>query len=475
MTDVHRDEGSDAGTGNPFRTSQREPRTETGSSADRPTTVRYSLLAGLALAAASAYLTRTCIAVANTTIQKELNFSNERMGLILGAFAAGYMWLQIPGGWLADRFGPRAVLSGLSVAWSLCTVWTGLAWSFSGLFLSRQLYGAFQAGLVPCSAKFLSSWVPVSQRGIAGALIGSSMSAGAIVATGLTAQLLPIFGWRTVILMYSGVGICWSAWFFLRFRDRPELDPLANEAERRLIRAGPAHAGTVSEGSPPLHEPAHGRSSLAMMILTSGSMWAICSQGFFRAFGYEFFVTQFPAYLEKGHALKVTQAGLLTMLPLAGVVTGSLMGGWLVDFLLRKTGSKWISRSLTGAMSLGLCGVFTLAAAWARQPLLAVMIISCGSFLASFAGPATWAATMDVSGKHTAVMFGIMNMVGNAGSLACPITVGYLFSYIEANDASWDLVLYLFAAVYAAGALCWLVLNPERSAVEPRLAAPGLP
>ena len=90
----------------------------------RPTGVRHGVLGLLALAAASAYLTRHCIAVANTTIQKELQFTTEQMGWILSAFMVGYLAFQVPGGWLGTRLGPRRAFALISLLWSLFNLWS---------------------------------------------------------------------------------------------------------------------------------------------------------------------------------------------------------------------------------------------------------------------------------------------------------------------------------------------------------------
>ncbi|MBY0396736.1 MAG: MFS transporter, partial [Thermoleophilia bacterium] len=98
-------------------------------------------------------------------------------------------------------------------------------------------------------------------------------------------------------------------------------------------------------------------------------------------------------------------------------------------------------------------------------PLEAVLVISLGSFFSGFAGPATWAATMDLSGRETAVGFAVMNMAGNAGAVACPVVLGYLIDGLTKNGGDWNQILYLFAGIYAAGALAWLALDPNRPAV----------
>ncbi len=71
---------------------------------------------------------------------------------------------------------------------------------------------------------------------------------------------------------------------------------------------------------------------------------------------------------------------------------------------------------------------------------------------------------MDLGGRYTAVIFGLMNMVGNAGAYLCPPQVGRLFDHVQQTSGDWNLVLWLFVAVNAAGALAWVFIFPRRPA-----------
>jgi sugar phosphate permease len=436
----------------------------------RPSRIRYGVLAGLALAAAGAYLTRVSLATAATTVQRDFGFSDPAMGAILAAFSAGYFWCQVPGGWAANRWGARLVMPIISIAWSLCSLWTGLAGSFAALWASRMGAGLAQAGLVPAAAKVVIDWSPTAGRGSASAVVACSMSAGAVIAGALTAVLLPVLGWRGVFMAYSTVGIVWAIAFYLGFRNRPEEHPGVNRAELGLIRGPLAEAAPGSEAAAP-EGPKESRLAanwkLVAAMATSPSMALICAQAFCRAFGAAFFITWFPAFLERSRGVEVSQAGLFAVLPLVGTLLGNMLGGVVVDRLLLRTGNKRLSRSGTAAFALTLCGLCTLAAVWVKEPLPAVAVLALGSLFFGLGSPAAWAATMDISGRHTAVVFGIMNMSGNLGALVCPIIVGYLFAYIQKNAADWNLVLFLFVGVNLAGALCWAALNPNRSAVGP--------
>lgn len=420
----------------------------------RPTSIRYLVLFLLAVGAVIAYLTRACLAAANTSIQKELGFSNEQIGYIFAGFSVGYFWFQVPGAWFGSRVGARLAFPVFALVWSIATVWTAAAFTHFSMAASRLLFGLGQAGLFPCSAKVVTDWMPESRRAMSGAIISGGMSIGAVAASGLTAVMLPILGWRTTLMAYAALGVAWSIPFYLIFRNRPTEHPRTNAEERRLIAEPAANAGA----NPTQPSTGPGRALIAA-ALRNRSMWALCGQSFFRSFGYMFFITWFPAYLEKAYGIRLVEAGLLSMAPLASSVTGVMLGGLVVDKLLVRTRSHWISRSATASVALGLCTLATLLAIWAREPLTAVLIVSVGTSLSGIASAASWAATIDIGGKHTAVVGAVMNMVGVIGDILCPIAVGYLFSHIERTGASWSFVLYLFAAIYLGAALCWLALN----------------
>ena len=92
------------------------------------------------------YIDRTVISLAIVQIGEDLSLDASKLGIILSAFFVGYAFMQIPGGWLADRFGSRKVIVAAVVAWSIFTALSGLAWSFISLILIRFLFGIGEGG-----------------------------------------------------------------------------------------------------------------------------------------------------------------------------------------------------------------------------------------------------------------------------------------------------------------------------------------
>jgi MFS family permease len=420
--------------------------------------VRLGVIVLVGLAAGSAYLTRHCIAVANTTIQQELQLPPERMGLVLGAFSAGYFLFQIPGGWLGNRIGSRAAFSLISTLWSLLTLWTASAGSFVSLLLSRAFFGAAQAGLVPISAQVINDWFTVRRRGICSSVVGASMSAGGVLTMWLTAELMTEYHWRSVFRLYALVGIAWGIVFYLYFRTLPREHPWLNDRapERPAGETEDVPAETDGAASPALAPAA-----IVAHIIFSRTIWGINAQSFFRAFGYGLLVTWFPAFLEYRFGITPVEAGKLTTYPLIGIVVGTLFGGLVVDLSLHVTGSRWISRSGTSFVALAASGGLIYAAAAMETPARLVILMTAASLCSGLGNPPAWAATMDVAGRHTAVIMGAMNMAGTLGGFMSPLVVGYMIADIKAAGGDWNAVIHLVAVIYCLGALCWLAVNPN--------------
>jgi MFS family permease len=103
------------------------------------------------------------------------------------------------------------------------------------------------------------------------------------------------------------------------------------------------------------------------------------------------------------------------------------------------------------------CALLIVWAYFIHDPWLAVLVIAAGSLCSAFAGPAAYTITIDMGGKHVAPVFSTMNMAGNIGAAVFP----FLVPPLVAVTGSWDLVLFLFAGIYVAAALCWMPFNPE--------------
>jgi MFS family permease len=405
-----------------------------------PTKVRYLVLAALCLAALIAYVHRSCIAVPAAEIQRDLSLSDGDLSLVMSAFFFGYTLFQLPGGWLGDRWGTRLALTVFAVWWSLCTGLMGLASGFELLFLFWLANGMGQAGIFPCAVNAISRWFPASERGFPSGMLGSFMSVGAVLASALTGFLLEYLDWPSLFELLAVPGIVFAVAFYVWFRNRPGEHPWVNEAEVHYAEMGTPMAADESRASgsnPAGYWP---------LIL-------VCGQQFFRAAAYIFYVTWYPGYLQKSRGVSLAASGLLTSLPLVGVIVGSSTSGLVIDWLWRRTASRRLSRQGVGLSGVLAAGGFLVLAALAEDLAVAVALITASATCAGFAGPAGYTTTIDLAGPRVATVFSIMNMAGNLGATLCPLVVGHL---IEENQ--WAMVLFFLAGLYGAAGACWSFL-----------------
>ena len=256
-------------------------------------------------------------AQARTKLAKDR--ATERMSWVFSAFVAGYVLFEVPGGWLGDRWGARAVLFRIVLCWSLFTAATGGVKGISALFSSkagpeqwlvvmiaiRFLFGVGEAGAYPNIARALGRWFPFRERATAQSFIWlSSRWGGAFAPTIIGGLMLLGGGWQRAFWILGLVGVAWAVFFFAWFRDRPEDKPQVNAAERELIRAGEAGSGSIYDdaSAPAFH----------WTSLISPNVLALCLVSFCVSFCFYFYITFLPKYLKDQFQVDYAQSQFIS-------------------------------------------------------------------------------------------------------------------------------------------------------------------
>lgn len=410
----------------------------------------YLLLGMLCLAATIAYVQRSGIAVAASSIQQDLSLDKVRFGTVMSAWSLGYALMQIPSGWLADRLGSRRALTLFALLWSVATGLTGLATSYASLVALWTLMGCAQAGIFPCSTKAISRWFPTERRASATGMLGSCMGLGGALAPALTGVLLTVIAWRSAFFLYALPGIVWAVLFYQLTRESPPADS-DTDVNPTLPQAADDSAPRTLDDADASEPPVWVR------LLGSQSMWLLCAQQFLRAAAMIFFATWFPTFLREARGATLVQSGFLTTLAGTGAVLGALLGGFASDKVLAVTGSRRLSRQGIAVAGMTACAALIVCAYFVANTTLAVAVISAGAFCGTFGGVSGYTVAMDLGGRRVATVFSVMNMCGNFGAALFPLAIGWLVQH----TGNWDLVLFIFAGIFAVDAVCWALLNPK--------------
>lgn len=425
-----------------------------GEVAARATRVRWWMLVLFSLMYLICYLDRGIISVAQPEIRQTFGLTLGQMGLILAAFNWAYALGQVPVGWLGDRFGPKRVLSVLLAWTSTAAMLTGAATGMTWLFTMRLLLGIGEAGAFPVASRGMQLWFHPSERGrIQG--ITHFFSRFAVAITPLTAGgLVLAYGWRVMFYVFGAIGFFWVVAFMVFYRERPEDHPHVNRAELGEIRGINADGSvkTLSASRPV---------TPWRWILTSPNMWYIALGYCCFFFGTNFYLTWYPTYLRDRLQLSLVELGFWGSIPLVAGMTGDVVGGWLSDMILKKTGRARVARRLVAAPGFLLAGVFLVPAALTTDATTSILCLAASFFFLEWViGPA-WAVPMDVGGRFSGTVTGVMNMAGALAASLTPIVYGTLF-----GRGYWVAPFLVSAGVLALGALIWIFLiDPEQSVV----------
>ena len=416
-------------------------------SAQPATKQRYWVIVFAVTLAILAYIDRVAISYAAPLISSDLGLSRSEMGAIFSAFALAYALFEIPGGWLGDRMGPRRVLLRITVWWSVFTAVTGGMWSFGSMFVARFLFGAGEAGCFPNLTKAFTTWLPRQERVRAQGITWMFARWGGAFTPPLVLLVLSFTTWRWAFVLFGALGALWVTAFALWFRDRPRDNPRVNSAELQLI-------GDAQDGG-------HGDVPWGKLI-RSRSVWLLWAQYFLLSYPWYFYITWLPTYLQSptGRGLSAGDAAQYAVYPLLFGGFGSLTCGLISSRFDRWTGSIKISRRLISCAGFAGASAFLLLSMRIQDPLWAMVAMGMASFSNDLVMPCAWGSCMDVGGKFAGTLSGSMNMMGNLAGFVAPLVGGFI---LQSTGDNWNVLLYLMAAVYCGGMICWPFIDSSTS------------
>ncbi|GAA4749623.1 MFS transporter [Flavisolibacter ginsenosidimutans] len=403
------------------------------------------------------YMDRSNISVAGTALSKDFHLTSVQLGLVFSAFGWTYALLQIPGGWLADRFGPRPVYSCSLFGWSAATFFQGFVNGFSGLLFLRLLIGAFEAPAYPTNNRIATAWFPDNERASAIALYTSGQFVGLAFLTPLLVTAQHFFGWRGLFIATGLVGILWSFCWHLFYRD-PAKHPAVNEAELTYIEEGGGLPQRRQKQS--TEAPKKLTWATARQAFTSKKLWGIYIGQFTINSTLWFFLTWFPTYLVKYRGLQFLTSGFLASLPFIAAFCGLLLSGFASDYLLKKNVSAGIARKTPIVLGL-LLSTTIVAADYVSGSFWIIFFLSL-AFFGNGLASITWVLVSALAPKHLiGFTGGVFNFIGGLASVIVPIIIGYL-----ASSGNFKPALFFIGVLAFVGACCYIFMVGEIKRID---------
>ncbi|MBB2196901.1 MAG: MFS transporter [Gluconacetobacter sp.] len=341
-------------------------------------------------------------ALAAPRIAVDTGLTYVQISMILSCREWSYALLQVPSGWIVTRYGPRLTLFAACLAWSLVTFSMPFAGGVLVFAFLRLLLGGLQAPDWITSVVVVRSRFDGPKRAKANAVLLACLYLGAVTSGPLTTSIVSLWDWKGCFYLYGGVGILASLVWWAVYRDRP-----SSAAEERVRLPG---------------RPAEDL-RLLRRILASRQCWYIGGYYCCIAAIQSFFRLTLPTFLMNAKHVDYHEMGILFGVQWSLMLVSVLTSGFVADYILRRTGSMFLSRNVLGAGGIVVSSMALLGAAL------------CPGFVGTFAflcvsmaalGPCqvtTWSLVQGQPAEYTGIVGGWTAFCGNLMGGFAPVLV----------------------------------------------------
>jgi len=374
------------------------------------------------------YIDRSNLSIAAPLIKDELHISGSQLGTLLSAFFWIYALMQIPAGWLVDRFDVKWVFATGFFLWSAATAVTGVLHGFAALLIIRVILGIGESVAFPSYSKILATYFDRSRRGSANSLIIAGLALGPALGMLAGGTAVGRFGWRPFFLALGLAAMLWLVpWFLWMPRH-----------ERTSVVSASGRPGY-------LH------------VLAQRSAWGTClGQAAINYYLY-FLVTWLPFYLVRGKHLSMNTMARYGGLVFLMSATSAAIWGKLSDRWVKSGTSATVVCKASMGLGCGGIGVALALTAVTEGYSFFVMLALTGMFL-GISGCHSWAIPQALAGPHMVGRWtGLQNFIGNLGGAVSPLLTGFLLD----RTGSFHIPFFITAVVAWVGALSWtLIVGP---------------
>lgn len=386
------------------------------------------------------YIDRTVISLALVDMGNDLNLSATQLGFAISAFFLGYALMQIPGGFLADKFGSIRLIISAVIIWSIFTALTGFAWSLVSLIIIRILFGIGEGMYPAASTKAISTYFDPEKRTKAQTTMMSSNMIGGALAPIICAPLLVFLGWRHVFFVISILGIFVVIWFYFATKNATKYKNA--DAPDKLPK------GEVKK------------------LLKNATLWKILLIFFFVNIANWGLFSWMPTFLMKEHGVNMSEVGLIAAIPAVFATLGMLISGSLI--------TKFGNRSKIGMVigTAALAGMLFLMAN-ATSVALIIFYQTIGMIFISFIISFNFTAPHRLMPQHlVATAFGMINFGGQAAGILSPTIMG---SIIAATGSYTTAFVFLSISCLVACAISFTLpgakskVNSETPKIDPAI------
>ena len=392
---------------------------------------------------------RIAISIAIIPMAEDNGWSPTVQGAVMSAFFLGYVTLQIPAGYLSDRFGGKWVL-GLGVLfWSLFTLLTpaSAALGITVLLACRFLMGVAEAVTWPSIYSLYSRWVHPDRRASAVGLMNSGISGGAVIALICTPWLISVWSWQGAFYLYGVLGILWFAVWAPLARSRPADKTDWDTADAVLATA---EAGSAADENDVSAQAVYPRLTVRGM-LRSRAVWAVAVAHICINWSLYLVLSWFPTFVNRELGADLQLAGFLALAPTIVSLVMAPLAGRLFDRLVAKGHDRLKVRRVMQSLAFVGITAAMMAITLTDSLVLSVTVITLSNALTAFSIGGFATNHLDIAPNQSGLLMGVTNTLAAVSSSASVFVSGW----IQDLSGGWDAVFLTAAGVSVFGAVIY--------------------
>ncbi|QZP30385.1 MFS transporter [Pseudomonas sp. DR48] len=379
---------------------------------------RWTILTMLFIAMIINYVDRAALSIAMPFITQEYHLTPSEKGMIFSSFFIGYALFCFVGGYLADRYGPKRVLTYAMSGWSILCGLTALAFNFWSLLIVRALFGVGEGPVSTTANKTVNNWFPIKERARAIGINQAGGPLGGALAGPIVGFLALWLGWRVAFIVMAVMGLIWAVCWFRMATSTPQEHPKVSAEEIALINA----ARDV-----PVMTAAEAPRTPVLEIILQRSVLVTGVSLFCYNYILYFFMTWFPSYLIDAKGIDLKSMSIVTALPWLVGTVGFLCGGVLIDYIYKRTGKQLFSRKvvLVTCLLIAACCIALTGQVEDVTQSVVVMTVAIGFLMLT--APAYWSLIQDAVPDHqVGTAGGFMHGLANLSGIVAPTATGII-------------------------------------------------
>lgn len=399
---------------------------------------RWIILGLLSVGAIIAYCDRTNIsaALAYEPFIEHFHLSDIDRGVLSSAFFWSYMALQIPAGWLVDRYGVKTPYAISFVIWCLSSAVTGLTRSVSELTTLRVLTGAGEAVVTPASFRWMRQHFPEEQSGLAVGIYMLGTKIGPAIGAPLAAWLITLYDWHLMFVIIGLTGLMWLIpWLLMVKNDRP-----------KAMR----------------EDPAKPRAAVTLPfrnIMASPVVWGTIIVNFCYNYFVFYCMTWMPAYFVEQRHVSLTKMGLFSFFSFAGIAIVALLAGWAADLIIKRGGNAVVVRKafVIAGFAIACTELLGVRSSSVQGALFWAVVSLSGLGLTTANNLALCRMTL-IPPQAVGLVTGVQNVSTSLAGIVGPILSGWLLQISGGYEAP---MMAIFFFLVLGGLTCLVLLRPE--------------